>query len=127
MRPSRPSRFFQQRALQASPPPPGRRRLTRTQRRLIAWLVVGSVLLLVAAVSIYLAHPERWRQPGEAQVSQQPVAPKMVQKEPGVVEVEVDRDGRKQTLRLRRVGDKLAVEDVTPREEKSWWERLWGK
>lgn len=126
MRPTRPSQFFRPRALQA-PRPPDQGRLTHAQRRLIAWAVVGAVLLLVAAMSIYLAHPERWRQPRQAQASEQPASPKMLQKEPGVVEIEVERDGHKQTLRLRRVGDKLAVEDVTPKEEKSWWERLWGK
>ena len=127
---ARPSPFFHKQLLDAPRAPrEARRRLTHGQRRALAWLVSLVIVAVAVFGAIYLAHPERFHQPKwRAPRSGEQTITKTLQREPGVVDVEVKRGKETRTFRFRRVKDKTSVEDVTPEQDKhkSWWQRLFG-
>ena len=102
--------------------------LNHARRRVLAWVVALAVFALAAGAAIYLAHPERWRQPAvKKSARDDPAKTRLIQRQPGVADVEVQRGKDKRIYRLRQVNEQVVVEEVKPPAAKrSWWRRTFG-
>lgn len=97
-------------------------------RRLVAKVVVVVVFGLAVGGAIYLAHPERWQQHSGRHAAQRPqTQTRLVQQEPGVAAVEIQRGKDKRVYRFRQVGEQVGVEEVKPPPRQSWWDRLFRR
>jgi hypothetical protein len=129
MRPLKPSPFFRPQSMEAPAVTSQRPVLTHARRRVLAWIVALTVFALAAGTAIYLAHPERWRQPTVKKPARDDTAEtRVIQRQPGVADVEVQRGKSKRIYRLRQVNEQVVVEEVKPPPQKnSWWRRFFGK
>jgi hypothetical protein len=121
------SRFFRPHLLDAA----AARRpwLTHARRRMLAGAVVGIVFAVAAGGAIYLAHPQRWRQPAAKRATAaKPPGTRVIQRQPGVADIEVQRGKEKHIYRFRQVEGQVVVEEVKPPEpRRSWWQRLFRR
>lgn len=123
MMPPRTSPFFQPAQLSRL-----HRGLTSRMRRALALLAILALIAIAAAGTIYFSMPRQAPAWTVARRAENP-APKAraATNEEGVAELEIEKDKQVRRLRVRKVGEQMVIEDVTPKEQKSpkklWYQR----
>lgn len=122
MMPPRPSPFFQPAQLSHL-----HRGLNSATRRLLAVLAILALIAIAAAGTIYFTMPRNapaWRTTRGA--SEPAVKARASTSEEGAAELEIVKDKQVRRLRVRKVGEEMVIEDVTPQEQKlpkkPWWQ-----
>lgn len=115
--------------MRTPPPPPFFRRFQLEQghpdlqahllrrhrtRRLLAILSVFAFLGLAIGGAIYIATPQDARSVWRAPAAQPQVKTTAVTKEPGTVDLQVQKRNDTKTLRFHKVKDEWVIQDITP-------------
>lgn len=122
MKPPKPSPFFQPSQLSHA-----RRGLSSPTRRALSWLAVLAITAIAIAGTIYFAIPRQTPSWKAARTDAPAAKVRAATSEEGTAELEIERNRRTHRLRVRKVGEKMVIEDVTPEDQKStkrpWWQR----
>lgn len=92
------------------------------------WVAVVMLTVVAVAGAIYLGGTrDVRRQEVRAHRAQQPqeqVQTRVVEPEPGVTELEVQRGGEQRRVRVQKVGEDVMIQEVPPEKPKrKWWQR----
>ncbi|MEN6305048.1 MAG: hypothetical protein ABFE07_14850 [Armatimonadia bacterium] len=123
MRPPKPSPFFQPAQFSHV-----RRGLNSPTRRALAWLAILALIAVAAAGTIYFTMPREAPAWKVARSADEPaVKARAATTEEGTADLEIQKDKQVRRLRVRKVGEQMVIEDVTPQEQKPpkkpWWKR----